>query len=99
MRVLVCGSLVIMYMRSSFHFSTSATLQRNTLPAYITHFNCSHFCSTCSTGFFNIHSTYQVENVNPRNIILIYGCEIRSKIVKYLLYENAWSRKRRLKGG
>ena len=82
MRVLVCGSLVIMYMRSSFHFSTPATSPRNTLLAYITHFNCSHCCSTCSTGFFNIHNPYQVANVNLRNIFLIHGCDICS--IKYI---------------
>jgi hypothetical protein len=56
--LLVYGSLISMYMRSSFHFSTSTMLPWNVLLADITYGSYSHVCSTCSTS--NITYSYNL---------------------------------------
>ena len=81
--LIVWGSLVIMYMRGSFHLSTSATLPRNILLADTTDCNCGHFCSTCSTGFLIRHFTWSfvfdssiafLKTLVPIRLWILYSC-------------------------
>lgn len=82
-RCIICDSLVIMYMRGSFHLSTSATLPRNTLLADTRDCNCGHFCSTCSTGLFIRHFTWSfafdsgvafLKSLVPIRLWILYLC-------------------------